>query len=172
MFMIPLAISAATTVRIGQALGAEKPELARLSGMLGIFMCGIFMTFSALILLVFRDTIVGIYTTDTSVQAIAVSMLLMATVFQVADGVQIGAAGALRGYKDTRVPMVINMFSYWVLAFPISYLAAVTYHARPAYIWLGFVIGLTVASALLTVRYGKVSRVAGSARREDFVGQA
>jgi len=172
MFMIPLAISAATTVRIGQALGAEKPELARLSGMLGIFMCGIFMTFSALILLVFRDTIVGIYTTDTSVQAIAVSMLLMATVFQVADGVQIGAAGALRGYKDTRVPMVINMFSYWVLAFPISYLAAVTYQARPAYIWLGFVIGLTVASALLTVRYGKVSRVAGSAKREGFVGQA
>jgi len=159
MFMIPLAISAATTVRIGQALGAENPQLARLSGTLGIFMCGIFMSFSALVLLVFRDTIVGIYTNDTSVQAIAISMLLMATVFQVADGVQIGAAGALRGFKDTRVPMVINMFSYWVLAFPISYLAAVTYEARPAYIWLGFVIGLTVASALLTRRYGKVSRV-------------
>ena len=70
--------------------------------------------------------------------------------------------GALRGYKDTRVPMVINVFSFWVLAFPISYLAAVTYRAAPAYIWLGFVIGLTVAACLLTFRYTKVSRVSGS----------
>ena len=159
MFMIPLAFSSATTVRIGQALGANRPEDARRSGVMGIFMCGIFMTFSALVLLVFRDTIVSIYTKDTSVQAIAISMLLMAAVFQVADGVQIGAAGALRGFKDTRVPMVINMISYWVLAFPISYLAAVTYRASPAYIWLGFVIGLTVAAVLLTVRFGKVSSV-------------
>ena len=117
------------------------------------------MAMSALALLVFRDTIVSVYTKDTSVQAIAIGMLLMAAIFQVADGVQIGAAGALRGFKDTRVPMVINMFSYWLLAFPISYLAAVTYRASPAYIWLGFVIGLTVAAVLLTVRYGKVSRV-------------
>lgn len=159
MFMIPLALSSATTVRIGQALGAGRAASARLSGMMGIFMCGIFMAMSALALLVFRDTIVSVYTKDTSVQAIAIGMLLMAAIFQVADGVQIGAAGALRGFKDTRVPMVINMFSYWLLAFPISYLAAVTYRASPAYIWLGFVIGLTVAAVLLTVRYGKVSRV-------------
>ena len=117
------------------------------------------MAFSALFLLVFRDTVVSVYTKDTSVQAIAISMLLMAAIFQVADGVQIGAAGALRGFKDTRVPMVINMFSYWLLAFPISYLAAVTYQASPAYIWLGFVIGLTIAAVLLTVRFAKVSRV-------------
>jgi len=159
MFMIPLALSAATTVRIGHALGRDQPESARLSGAMGIFMCGAFMAFSALFLLVFRDTVVSVYTKDTSVQAIAISMLLMAAIFQVADGVQIGAAGALRGFKDTRVPMVINMFSYWLLAFPISYLAAVTYQASPAYIWLGFVIGLTIAAVLLTVRFAKVSRV-------------
>jgi MATE family multidrug resistance protein len=111
------------------------------------------------VLIVFRDTVVAIYTKDPIVQAVAISMLMMAAVFQIADGVQIGAAGALRGYKDTRVPMVINVFSFWVLAFPISYLAAVTYRAAPAYIWLGFVIGLTVAACLLTFRYMKVSRV-------------
>lgn len=162
MFMIPLALSAATTVRIGQALGAGNPTLARLAGTMGITMCGVFMAFSALLLLVFRDIIVGIYTQDPSVQTIAISLLLMAAIFQVADGVQIGAAGALRGYKDTRVPMVINMVSFWLLAFPISYLAAVTYRASPAKIWLGFVIGLSVAAFLLTVRYAKVSRVSES----------
>ena len=82
----------------------------------------------------------------------------MAAIFQVGDGVQIGAAGALRGYKDTRIPMVINTFSYWVLAFPLAYLAAVTFKMPPNYIWGGFVIGLSVAAILLTWRYNKLSR--------------
>lgn len=161
MFMIPLALSAATTIRIGHALGAGRPLDARTSGSTGIWMCGLFMTFSALVLIVFRDTVVAIYTQDPSVHAIAISMLLMAAVFQVADGVQIGAAGALRGFKDTRVPMLINVFAFWVIAFPISYLAAVTYRAAPAYIWLGFVIGLTITAFLLTFRYIRVSRIGG-----------
>jgi MATE family multidrug resistance protein len=83
----------------------------------------------------------------------------MAAIFQVADGLQIGAAGALRGYKDTRVPMLINTFAYWVLAFPLAYLAAVTYSLPPNYIWGGFVIGLSTAAALLTWRYVRISRV-------------
>jgi len=158
MFMIPLGISSATTVRVGLAIGSGKLEAARLAGYVGIFMCGAFMTFSAVILLVFRDAVVGVYTQDPTVQTIAVSMLLMAAVFQVTDGIQIGTAGALRGFKDTRVPMAINMFSYWMLAFPISYLAAITYNASPAYIWLGFVIGLSTAAILLLLRYAKVSK--------------
>lgn len=158
MFMVPLALSSATTVRVGQALGAGEPLDARYAGFTGILMSGVFMSCSALFLLIFRDAVVGLYTNDQAVQAIAISMLLMAAIFQVADGVQIGAAGALRGYKDTRLPMVINTFAYWVLAFPLSYLAAVTYQAPPAYIWGGFVIGLTVAAVLLTTRYNKVSR--------------
>ena len=84
----------------------------------------------------------------------------MAAIFQIADGVQVGAAGALRGYKDTRVPMVVTMFAYWVLAFPLAYLAAITYQAPPNYIWAGFVVGLGVAAILLTWRFNRLSRVA------------
>ena len=159
MFMVPLALSSATTVRVGQALGAGRTADARYAGFTGIMVSGLFMTFSAVFLLVFRDAVVGLYTSDASVQAIAISMLLMAAIFQVADGVQIGAAGALRGFKDTRMPMVINTFSYWVLAFPLSYMAAVTFRSPPSYIWGGFVIGLTMAAVLLTFRYNRVSRV-------------
>lgn len=159
MFMVPLALSSATTVRVGQAVGAGSGAEARYSGFTGILLSGLFMACSAVVLLVFRDSVVGLYTKDQTVQAIAISMLLMAAIFQVADGVQIGAAGALRGYKDTRVPMLINTFAYWVLAFPLSYLAAVTFRAPPAYIWGGFVIGLTVAAVLLSLRYHRVSRV-------------
>ncbi|HEX5766537.1 MAG TPA: MATE family efflux transporter, partial [Woeseiaceae bacterium] len=93
-----------------------------------------------------------------AVKAIAVGLLLMAAIFQVADGIQIGAAGALRGYKDTRIPMVINTFAYWGLAFPLAYMAAITFRAPPSYIWGGFVLGLSVAALLLTIRFGRVSR--------------
>ena len=159
MFMVPLALSAATTVRVGQALGAGYPADARYAGYTGIMMSGVFMACSALFLLIFRDAVVSLYTSDPTVKAIAISMLLMAAVFQVADGIQIGAAGALRGFKDTAVPMLLNMFSYWVLAFPLAYLAAVVYRSPPSYIWGGFVIGLSVAALLLTGRYNAVSRV-------------
>ena len=158
MFMIPLALSAATTIRIGHALGSGNAAAARLGGMTGILMCIVFMSFSATFLLLFRDLVVGIYTNDPSVTQIAISLLLMAAVFQIADGIQIGAAGALRGYKDTRMPMVINTFSYWVLGFPLAYLAAITFQAPPSYIWAGFVLGLTVAAVLLTARFNMLSK--------------
>ena len=158
LFMVPLALSAATTIRVGQLIGADRPAHARLSGIVGISMCAIFMTVSAVFMLLFRDLVVSIYTNDVTVKGIAISLLFMAAIFQVGDGVQIGAAGALRGYKDTRLPMAINLFSFWVLAFPLAYMAAITYQAPPNYIWGGFVIGLSVAAALLTWRYLSLSR--------------
>jgi MATE family multidrug resistance protein len=158
MFMVPLALSSAITIRVGHELGAGNLQRARYAGGFGIIICAVFMTCSAISLLIFRDAVVDLYTNDISVKEIAISLLLMAAIFQVGDGVQIGAAGALRGYKDTRLPMIINTFSYWVLAFPLAYLAAVTYRLPPNYIWGGFVIGLSVAAVLLTWRYNRVSR--------------
>jgi MATE family multidrug resistance protein len=158
IFMIPLAFSSAITVRIGHALGAGYPSAARFAGLTGVSMCALFMTFSSTFLLLFRDAVVDLYTSDTSVQAIAISLLLMAAVFQIADGVQIGAAGALRGYKDTKMPMVINMFAYWALGFPLAYMAAITYHAPPSYIWAAFALALSVAAIMLTLRLLRISK--------------
>jgi MATE family multidrug resistance protein len=115
------------------------------------------MACSAIVLLVFRDAVVSMYTNDKFVKDIAISLLLMAAIFQVGDGIQIGAAGALRGYKDTRIPMIINTVSYWIIAFPLAYLAAVTFKMPPNYIWGGFVAGLSVAAVLLTWRYNRLS---------------
>ena len=163
MFMVPLALNSAITVRVGHALGKRDVEYARFAGAWGIFLCALFMACSATVLLLFRDAVVGLYTQDVAVKGIAISLLLMAAIFQVADGVQIGAAGALRGYKDTRVPMAINIFAYWVIAFPLAYMAAVTYKLPPSYIWGGFVVGLTVAAVMLGWRYARIS---GNAVRE------
>ena len=157
MFMVPLALSSAITIRVGHLLGRGEIARARFSGGLGIAICAGFMFCSAAALLAFREPIVGLYTDDPVVKGIAISLLLMAAIFQVADGVQIGAAGALRGYKDTRVPMAINIVAYWVVAFPLAYLAAVTYVMPPNYIWAGFVVGLTLAALLLTWRFARQS---------------
>ena len=116
------------------------------------------MTFAAIVLLVFRDGVVGLYTDDVAVRGIALSLLLIVAVFQVADGIQIGAAGALRAYKDTRFPMAINIFSYWIVAFPLAYSAALVWKSPPATIWLAFVAGLTVAAVLLSWRYYRISK--------------
>lgn len=159
-FMVPLALSAATTVKVGQLIGAGQLRDARVCGAVGIFLCAGFMTFSAAFLLIFRDAVVGLYTNDVAVTGIAISLLLVAAVFQIADGIQIGAAGALRGYKDTAMPMLINIFAFWVLAFPLAYLAAITYKAPPNYVWAGFIVGLAVAATLLSWRYNRLSRAA------------
>jgi len=160
MFMVPLALSSAITVRVGHELGKGDTDAARFAGSVGIVFCGIFMGGAAISMLLLREKVVRIYTADPDVQVIAISLMLMAALFQVADGVQIGAAGALRGYKDTRVPMLINTFSYWVLGFPCAYLAAKVLHLQPRFIWLGLVLGLTVSAFLLTARFLKISRYA------------
>ena len=158
MFMVPLAISSAITVRVGHELGRQDADAARFSGKVGIIFCGLFMAGAAITMLLFRDVVVKLYTNDTEVQAIAFSLLFMAAFFQIADGIQIGAAGALRGYKDTQVPMIINTFSYWVLGFPAAYIAAKVLVLEPKYIWTGFVLGLTVSAILLTGRFRKISK--------------
>ena len=158
MFMIPMGLNSATTVLVSRSLGAGDVARARIRGWLGIGACAIFMTVSAVALLLFRDQIVGFYTDDTSVQAIALSLLFVAAIFQVSDGIQVGASGALRGLHDTRVPMFLTTFSYWVIAFPLAYAAALHFKLSPAMIWGGFVVGLTISAVLLVSRFAWSSR--------------
>jgi MATE family multidrug resistance protein len=158
MFMIPLALNSATTVRVGQALGRRELATARFRGWVGIWLCGFCMGVSALGLLLFRESVVDIYTSDPEVSAIAVTLLFVAAVFQISDGIQVGAAGALRGYQDTRIPMFLTTLAYWIIAFPLALLAAKRYALQPELIWGGFVVGLTVAAVLLVWRYNVISR--------------
>ncbi len=157
-FMIPMAISAATTVRVGYRLGRGEADNARRSGIIGMAVCTAIMVVSAVVLLVARDPIVAMYTDDPTVTSIAISLLLMAAIFQIADGLQVGAAGALRGYKDTRLPMIMTTFAYWVIAFPLAFMAAVVWKMEPYFIWSGFVAGLCVAAVLLTTRFWILTR--------------
>ena len=88
---------------------------------------------------------------------IAAGLLLMAAIFQLSDGVQVGAAGALRGFKDTAIPMTMCIFSYWVVGFPLAYVFGVR-QGGGRYVWIGFIAGLTVSAVLLVSRHLYVSR--------------
>ena len=101
MFMVPLAISSATTIHVGHTLGRGDAAGARAAGALGIVICAMVMFVSAIAILLFNDQIAALYTKDASVRELAATLLLMAALFQLSDGVQVGAAGALRGFKDT-----------------------------------------------------------------------
>ncbi len=158
MFMIPMALASAISVRVGHARGAGMLTVARKRGYVGIALCAAFMTVSAAVLLIFKDAIVSFYTTDPAVSRLAVSLLLVAAIFQISDGVQVGAAGALRGFKDTRIPLVFNLIAYWVVGFTLAYNAAVGIDPTPRNIWVGFVFGLTVAAVLLMARYAFLTR--------------
>ena len=157
MFMVPLALHSATTIRVGQLLGRGDYAAARFSGYVGIGLCAAVMLASALGILVSNDLIAALYTSDAAVRELAATMLLLAALFQVSDGVQVGAAGALRGYKDTRVPMLLNLGSYWLVGFPVAWVLGVVFDRGPLGIWLGLVAGLTLCALLLLARYACIS---------------
>jgi MATE family multidrug resistance protein len=165
MFMVPLAISSATTIHVGHTLGRGDPARARSVGLLGIALCAVVMFVSALGIVVLNDAIAALYTRDPPVRALAATLLLMAALFQLSDGIQVGAAGALRGFKDTAIPLVFCVVSYWVVGFTLAYYFGVVKQGGPIYVWLGLIVGLTVSAVLLVYRFVTVSRRRLSHRR-------
>ncbi|HZP11669.1 MAG TPA: MATE family efflux transporter [Nevskiaceae bacterium] len=153
LFMIPLGIALATTVRVGHAAGAGLPWMARARGRVGMQLGLINAASNALIMLVFPGVIVAIYTEDTAIATQAIVFLWLAAAFQFFDGLQVTANGALRGMKDTRVPMLITVAAYWLIGMPSA--VALGFHTTLAAegIWWGLTIGLGIAAIGLSLRF-------------------
>ena len=158
MFMAPVSIHSATTIHVGHALGRGDRPAARLAGFVGIALCTLLMVVSALVLAVASDAIAAFYTADPAVRAFATQLLLLAGVFQVSDGLQVGAMGALRGFKDARVPLVITIGSYWAIGFPLALYGGIVRGGGPAGVWWGLIAGLSMSAALLNLRFARMSR--------------
>jgi MATE family, multidrug efflux pump len=151
-FMFPLGLSQAVAVRIGQARGAaEKARyLPIIFGTWGL--TASIMTIFAAFFMGAGAVIARWFVENPAVTVLAAELLLIAGLFQIFDGIQVTSAGALRGFEDTRTPMLIGVLSYWVVALPTSYLCAFKLGFGPQGIWFGFVAGLAVASAALVTR--------------------
>ncbi|MET0988893.1 MAG: MATE family efflux transporter [Steroidobacteraceae bacterium] len=157
MFMLPLAMHSATVIHVGHKLGAGEREGARRAGFVGIAMCGTIMLVSAVVIVLANDAIARIYTRDSAVRELAAALLLMAAIFQVSDGLQVGAAGALRGYKDTTAALIVCLVSYWLVGFPLAYVLGVRQGLGPVYVWVGLIAGLSTAAVLLNWRFWRIS---------------
>ena len=153
----------AITVRVGNAVGRNDLDEARFRGLIGLRLTLITQLISASILVIFPAAIAAIYTTDKQVAAVAVSLLFYAAIFQLSDGFQVAAAGALRGLKDTRVPLVFMLLAYWILGIPLSYLLGIRMGHQGAGIWIGLIVGLSVAAIALMTRFHLMTKTRISA---------
>jgi len=163
MFMVPLSLHSATTIHVGHKLGRGDVAGGRFAGWVGIGLCVVIMAGSALVLLIVRRHVAGLYTGEPDVLVIATQLLAFVAAFQLADGLQVGAAGALRGFKDARVPMLLNVIAYWLIGFPLAYGFGVALGRGAPAVWTGLIAGLFVCALLLCARYVFVGRRAMAA---------
>lgn len=157
-FMVPFGISQATTVRVGQLIGQRNPAHARLAGYTGIAVGTAFMGLMAIVMITLPRQIVGLYLNlndpqNQEVIGVAIALLSIGAVFQLFDGVQVIAAGALRGLKDTRMPMLIGIIAYWGIGLTAGYLSGFRFGLGGVGLWLGLALGLFVAAIALTWRF-------------------
>jgi len=162
-FMVPLGIAQAAVVRVALHLGAGVAAAAVRAGRSAIALAAIFMLAMSALMVAAPLTIIGLYLNladraNSGVVPIAVSLILIAALFQVLDGVQVVAVGALRGYRDTAVPMLIAAFGYWIVGFTSGWILAFPLGLGPVGLWWGLLLGLAVVTVLLLLRLETRSR--------------
>ena len=153
VFMVPLSIGMATTVRVGHAAGAGDGLQVALRGRTGILLGISFALLSAALMALLPAPIVALYTPDRTLADAAISFLYFAAIFQIFDCVQATSNGALRGIKDTRIPMMITLSAYWLVGLPLAAGLAFETAVGPSGVWYGFIVGLAIAATGLSWRF-------------------
>lgn len=170
-FMVPLGIGIAAGIVVGQAAGRRDAEAARAAGRAAMTLAVGFMCLSAAAFLVFPRQIVSLFANvadpgNVAMVRHAVAFLGFAAIYQVFDGIQVTAAGALRGLKDTRVPMLLTLVAYWLVGLPVGLAAAFWLGAGANGLWFGLIAGLCVAAVLLGLRFVRLTERAVRRARE------
>ena len=155
-FMGALGVSGATAVRVGHAVGAGRNP--RRPGGLGIALGAAAMLLGAVAFAAFPRALVSVFTTDERVIAVGIGLVRIAAVFQLFDGVQAVAAGALRGAGDVRFPFVANVIAHWFVGFPVALVLGFALHGGAPGLWWGLTAGLVVISIALAARFAVVTR--------------
>jgi multidrug resistance protein, MATE family len=152
-FMVPLGISLAGAVRVGQAIGANDLDDARRRGWTAIGLAAAFMACSGLVMISFPHQILDWFTHDPKVHEIGARLLRLAALFQLFDGLQVSATGVLRGAGDTVTAMYAHTAAYWVFGLPVGYWLCFSRNWGIEGIWLGLTIGLIIAGAVLLTHW-------------------
>jgi MATE family multidrug resistance protein len=168
-FMVPFGVAQAANVRVGFHMGGRRPEAARHAAVCSFAIGITFMALAGLTMLSIPRAITTLYlgAGDGAVTALAVRLLQVAALFQIFDGGQTIAAGALRGLKDTRIPMVIAFLGYWCIGLGSAWLFATKWSIGPVGVWWGLALGIASVAILLTLRFAILS--SRSIRAAQFV---
>ena len=152
-YMAASGIAAAATIRVGHLRGTGNLGAARQAGFAAYWLTFAFMGTMAVLLILTRNVVPYIYITDPQVVAQAGTLLLVAALFQVSDGLQVVGLGALRGLEDVKVPSVVALLAYWVVALPLGYFLGFKLHMGAPGVWTGLLVGLTIVAGVLLQRF-------------------
>jgi MATE family multidrug resistance protein len=164
LFMVPFGIGMAATVRVGHAIGRGEPEAVRRAGVAALALGGVFMMVMTAVVLVARDEVAVLFLgagADGNAYVLTSSLLVVGATFFIGDGLQTVCAGALRGMSDTRIPMLMSAFGYWVIGFASSCLLGFAAGFGAIGVWIGLSIGTAVYATLLIARFTVLTRRLG-----------
>lgn len=162
MFMFPISLGIAATIRIGYNLGQDSTAAAKVSSYTSLGVGLILACMTALVTVTLREPIALMYNKNPEVVILASHLMLFAAIYQLSDSVQVIGAGILRGYKDTRSIFFITFIAYWILGLPSGYILGLTDiivpHMGPEGFWIGFIIGLSAAAIMMAWRIWWIHR--------------
>lgn len=160
-FMFPLALGMAATIRIGFNVGSDRLSAARLTAFAVMLTTLVVAILAAITVMMLRESIAGLYTNDSVVRDMAIKLMLFVAFFQLFDHCQVTAIGALRGYKDTRLPMWVTLGCYWCIGLPLGCILGFGWRVEPMGIygfWIGLILGLALVSFTVVPRLWWLSR--------------
>lgn len=158
-YMMASGLAAATTVRVGNQLGMQSEAGIRTAAFSSLIMVIVFMGIMAITFISLRLYLPTLFTDDQEVINLSASLLVIAAFFQLSDGIQVIALGALRGVKDVKIPTLITFIAYWIIGLPMSYVFAFIFKLNALGVWYGLFLGLTSAAILLFLRFKYVSKL-------------
>ena len=156
-FMMTLGISHAATIRVGHAMGKRDRVLLRRAGLSAVILAVALMSTAALIFILFRHSLPTLYIDDAVVIPLASTLLILAAIFQLSDGLQVVGHGLLRGMTDVTVPMFIAIVAYWIIGLPLGYFFGFVVDLGAPGVWMGFVAGLSTAAGAFHFRFYRQS---------------
>jgi MATE family multidrug resistance protein len=157
-FMVGIGIGISATIRVGNYYGKKDLVGIKKAGNTALVLIALIMGSFGLMFFVLRDFLPTLYINDIEVIEIAASLIIIASFFQVVDGVQVIGVGILRGLTDVKVPMVISFIAYWVIGIPVAYLLGFTFDFGAEGVWMSFVVGLSLAALFFYLRFRKFLR--------------
>jgi len=152
-YMVAAGLSVAGSIEVGTAFGKNNKSLILQLGTSALTVVSVFMLLSCTVFIFLNEEIVRLFIQDAGVVYTASSILLIAGLFQLGDGIQVVSLGILRGIHDVNIPTAITLVAYWVIALPVGYILAFHYNMGIMGVWLGLLIGLTISAILLSSRF-------------------